>query len=63
VKVTIDPAKCQGHTRCVLTTPAVFDFNSEGRGEVIEPHPDESLAADIEQAVLSCPEQAITVAK
>jgi len=58
--VTIDPDKCRGHARCVLVAPDVFDFDAQGRGEVIEPDPDASLADDVEQAILSCPEGAIS---
>ena len=55
----IDHTKCQGHGRCALIEPDVFDVSDEGLGLVLVPQPDPSCAGTVEQAIENCPEQAI----
>lgn len=58
-RVSIDGGKCQGHGRCALIAPDVFDVSDEGVGQVlVDSVPEENLA-DVEEAVESCPEAAI----
>lgn len=62
MRVRIDAARCQGHGRCAIIAPDVFDTDDSGNGTVLlDPCPEEFRAA-AEEAVLSCPESAITVA-
>lgn len=61
VKAVIDSEKCQGHGRCALIVPSVFDVDDQGAGLVLV---DEVPAVDedeVREAVLCCPEQAISV--
>jgi ferredoxin len=60
MKVTINTALCQGHGRCTLIAPEVFDIDDDGFGMVIR-NPDPSEEDDVRKAVSSCPESAITV--
>jgi ferredoxin len=60
-RLTIDPDKCQGHGRCVLIAPVYFDMDDTGFGVVLRDDVDDSDRADIDEAVLSCPEHAITL--
>jgi ferredoxin len=60
-RVAIDPRKCQGHGRCVLIAPAYFDMDDSGFGVVLRDAVDDADKADIDEAVLSCPEQAVVV--
>lgn len=55
-RVTIDSGKCQGHGRCVLIAPTHFDMDDDGFGKVLV---DESDSPDIDEAIHSCPENAI----
>jgi ferredoxin len=58
--VSIDLAKCQGHGRCAILAPEVFDVDDLGKAKVIaNPVPEEARAA-VAEAVFSCPEGAIT---
>lgn len=59
--VTIDGKKCQGHGRCALIAPQIFDVDDDGVGQVLV---DEVASDDLEDthdAVLGCPENAITL--
>lgn len=60
-RLTIDPGKCQGHGRCVLIAPDYFDMDDAGFGAVLRENVDDADKADIDEAVLSCPEHAITL--
>jgi len=60
MRVSIDLPKCQGHGRCAIIAPEVFDVDDLGKATVIaDPVPEESRAA-VEEAAFSCPEGAIT---
>ncbi len=61
MKVSIDSTKCQGHGRCALTSPDVFDIDDDGYGIVTVDEVPESLEAEVRSAVASCPESAITI--
>ena len=57
--LTIDRERCQGHGRCVLINPGLFDINDEGIAVVLDPEPTGTAVADADQAIGNCPEQAI----
>ncbi len=61
MRVTIDEERCQGHGRCVLLCPEVFDADEIGHGVVKEPSIGTDLVAAVGRAVQNCPERAITV--
>lgn len=60
MRVSIDPAKCQGHGRCALATPEVFDVDDDGYGVVLVPDPGPEHEAEVATAIGSCPERAIS---
>jgi ferredoxin len=60
-RVSIDSTRCQGHGRCAIIAPDVFDSDDLGKGTVLlDPCPQEFRAA-AEEAAFTCPETAITV--
>jgi len=38
--LTIDTTRCQGHGRCALINPDLFDVNDDGYGVVLIPEPE-----------------------
>jgi ferredoxin len=62
MKISVDPASCQGHNRCIVVAPDLFDIDDEGfasaSGDGTVP-PDQKERA--ERAVDNCPEQAIRI--
>lgn len=59
--VTIDRERCQGHGRCALIAPDLFDMDDLGIGVLLtEPVPAEGVD-EAREAALSCPEGAITL--
>jgi ferredoxin len=60
VKVTVDPERCQGHSRCHVLLPEVFDVDDLGYSVVVVDDVPESLVARALEAARNCPERAIT---
>ena len=61
VHVCIDTAKCQGHGRCAIIAPDVFDVDDSGKGKVLVDLYSGKFRAAAEEAEFSCPETAITI--
>lgn len=61
MKVSIDADKCHGHARCSLILPSVFDTDELGNGITVDDGVvPEHLEGRARQAILNCPEHAIT---
>jgi ferredoxin len=58
--LSIDSAKCQGHGRCTLVSPDLFDVSDDGFGVVLVPDPGPEYDDEVKTAIGSCPEQAIS---
>jgi ferredoxin len=59
----IDTARCQGHGRCALINPDLFEVDDDGYGVVLDPAPAGAGKADADRAIGNCPEQAIAWAR
>ena len=55
----IDTTRCQGHGRCALINPDLFEVNDDGYAVVLDPAPTGDAKADADRAIGNCPEQAI----
>lgn len=62
MRVEIDAGKCQGHGRCVLIAPDYFDVDETGFGKVLVTEVAATDEADLREAQLCCPENAISLA-
>ena len=62
MKVHVDQEKCQGHSRCYILAPELFDVDDLGngfeRGDGTVP---DGLEDKAQLAVDNCPEFAITI--
>jgi ferredoxin len=60
MRVRVNPARCQGHNRCRVIAPELFDVDEYGQAVVIG---DGTVARELEEkarlAVLNCPESAV----
>lgn len=62
MRVTIDPARCQGHTLCNMAAPEVFGLREDdGHAYVLLTEFDDATIASARRAASTCPEQAIVV--
>jgi ferredoxin len=61
-KPRIDLGRCQGHGRCALLAPGVFDVDDGGHSVLLVSEIPADKVADVEEAVSTCPEQALSLA-
>lgn len=60
-KVTVDLDLCQGHAMCELEAPDVFTVPKRGKVQILNPEPPEEARARVEEAVMQCPTQALSI--
>jgi ferredoxin len=61
MKVFVDPARCEGHVRCVLVAPEIFQQDAQGHSFTSDEDVPEELQAAVRKAEWNCPESAITI--
>jgi ferredoxin len=61
MRVRVDPDRCQGHARCWVERPDVFELDDDGYCAILEVAVPPSLEASVRRAAGACPELAITV--
>lgn len=61
MRITIDRVACAGAGTCAATAPDVFAVDDDFVVTLIDDDPDESLRDDVEEAVLYCPHQALSL--
>ena len=60
MRVTLDESLCQAYGNCLLAAPEVFELEASAAvATVLEPSPAESLRPEVEEAVRSCPVEAL----
>ena len=60
VRVQVDLSRCQGHGKCMISCPEVFDEDEQGYPVVaVEEVPTELVAA-VNACIDDCPERAIS---
>ncbi|WP_217246035.1 ferredoxin [Streptomyces sp. AC602_WCS936] len=58
MKISVDRIKCQHHGLCAISAPAHFELDADGKLQYQESFDEESVD-EIEDAIDSCPLQAI----
>lgn len=61
MRVQVDGRKCQGHNRCILTSPEVFQPDDYGYSHVQVDEVPPELEESVRLAVRNCPERAIFI--
>ena len=60
-RATLDKSRCQGHARCTLEAPDLFDIDDEGKVELLVSGNLTAHAIEgLDNALLACPEGAIS---
>lgn len=62
VRVRVDGDRCQGHNRCMVLCPEIFEADELGYAVVKRPEVHGELAEKARLAERNCPENAISVA-
>ncbi len=62
MKVRVDSTRCQGHTLCAMIAPESFELDDvDGHAHAIADEVPAGHREQVEEAIRSCPEQAIIV--
>ena len=62
MRIELDPNLCQAYGNCLLSAPEVFELTqNDVVVRILQEQPDEALRAQVEEAVTSCPVQALTL--
>jgi ferredoxin len=61
MKVVVDTDRCGGHGLCEAIAPEYFEVQSNGLSQVMRPEIDPDDLAEIEDAVASCPTEALRI--
>lgn len=61
MKVIVDFDKCTSNAICMGVAPEVFEVRDDGYLYVLQEEPPEELRSKLEEAVVSCPTQAISL--
>jgi ferredoxin len=59
--VQADLGRCQGHGKCVIECPDVFDSDEQGYVVVRVPDVPDTLRAAVQRSVEDCPEAALHI--
>lgn len=59
MRVAVDEERCRGHGVCVTLCPEVFRLTDDGYAEAYLPDVPADLEKAAQEAIESCPEQAI----
>lgn len=61
MRVIVDDDRCEANGVCVGLAPEVFDLDDDDQLHLLQENPPEELRAQLEQAVLRCPKQALAL--
>lgn len=61
MKAVVDRTLCEDNGICVGAAPEIFDLDDGGRLVVAEEHPPEQRRRTLEDAVMICPVQALSI--
>jgi ferredoxin len=63
VKVVVDFDRCASNAVCMSLLPEIFEVRDDGYLYVLNENPPDSMREKLEEAVRSCPTQAISIAE
>jgi ferredoxin len=61
MKVVVDFDLCESNALCMAAAPEVFEVRDDDFLYILDENPPEALRGKVEEAVRSCPKQAITL--
>lgn len=61
MRIVIDQMRCESNAVCMGLVPEVFEIGNDDLLYVLDENPPESLRPRLQQAVISCPREAIKI--
>ena len=63
MRVEVDYDRCESNAICMGILPEVFEVRDDGFLYILDEEPPEELRSRLEEAVRSCPTQAISISR
>jgi ferredoxin len=63
MRVYVNPDRCEGHGKCQLAAPEVFELRDDDMSHVLVDDVPADLEPKVERAIRLCPRQAISWAE
>lgn len=63
MRIVVDRSRCSGIGICESITDKYFEVGDDGAVNLLEEHPDDADVEAVEEAVMSCPVQALALNK
>ncbi len=60
-RVVVDFDLCQSNAVCMGLAPSVFEVRDDGFLYVLDEHPSDDVLAQVQDAIVACPTQAISL--
>lgn len=61
MKVVVDVDRCERNALCTAIAPEVFELRGDNLLHILDERPPEHLRAQLEEAVMACPQSAISL--
>jgi ferredoxin len=61
MRIVVDFNQCESNALCVASAPEVFQLDDNDELQILMENPSEELREKVEQAVRTCPKQAISI--
>jgi len=61
MRIIVDRDLCESNGVCEGLAPTVFEIDGDDVLQILQEHPDESLRSKVQDAVRSCPKQALSL--
>jgi ferredoxin len=61
MQIIIDRSRCSSIGMCEAVAPDVFEIGGDGALTILQEHPGDDRRAEMEQACMDCPTQALSI--
>jgi ferredoxin len=61
VKISVDRGLCEAHAVCMSIDPEIFEVGDDDLLVILQEEPSQEKRANLEQAVMRCPRQALSL--
>jgi ferredoxin len=61
MRVVVDLSQCESNALCMAAAPEIFQLDDDDKLHVLMEHPPPELRERLEQAIRTCPKQAISL--
>jgi ferredoxin len=61
MRIIVDRSRCSSIGMCEAVAPDIFEIGADGALTILREHPGDDRRAEMEQACMDCPTQALSI--